>query len=87
MSEDRRVSRVKDSTVVVSVEPDARRERLVEISPTTFQISVKEPAQRNRANQRVRELLAEHFGVTLSSVQILTGARSGKKRFTVRSKA
>jgi uncharacterized protein YggU (UPF0235/DUF167 family) len=48
-----------------------------------FEIHVREEAQRNEANARVRELLAEHFGVRVADVRIRTGHRSPSKTFDV----
>ncbi|OGZ14153.1 MAG: hypothetical protein A3J08_03730 [Candidatus Lloydbacteria bacterium RIFCSPLOWO2_02_FULL_51_11] len=48
-----------------------------------LKISVREPAQRNLANTRVRELLAARFKVPLSAVRILAGHRSPRKLFSI----
>ena len=48
--------------VKVMVTPSAKKEKVEEKNGELF-ISVKEPAQRNLANKRVRELVASHFGV------------------------
>ncbi len=72
----------ESSTIVVHVTPDSRRER-IESRDGVFDISVKEPAQDNAANERVRELLAVYFGVAPKAVRFVSGARSRKKRFTV----
>ena len=51
-----------------------------------FEIYVREPALKNLANFRVRELVAKHFDATLADVQILTGHRSTKKKLCVNIK-
>ena len=48
-----------------------------------FEVYVREPAQKNLANYRVREIIAEHYGVELGDVRILTGFHSPKKRLIV----
>ena len=48
-----------------------------------LRVFVREPAQKNMANKRVRELVARHYEVAISDVQILTGHRSPKKRLKV----
>ena len=46
-------------------------------------MAVKEPAERNLANKRVRELLAGAEGARLEDVRIITGHHSPTKVFDV----
>jgi uncharacterized protein YggU (UPF0235/DUF167 family) len=69
--------------VKVKVDPGAKRERVVRENDNTFTMAVKEPAERNLANKRVRELLANAFGVTLQQVRLVTGHHSGSKIYEV----
>ncbi len=62
---------------------DARREQIEYIGEHSFSIHVREPAERNEANDRVRHLIAHHYTVPLKSVQLLTGHRGKKKSFSV----
>ncbi len=74
----------------VFVTPGARRER-VEVHPAkggeggTLAIAVREPAEGNRANERVREIVAARFGAPLGKVRILTGHRSRSKMISITS--
>ncbi|HET9641723.1 MAG TPA: DUF167 domain-containing protein [Candidatus Paceibacterota bacterium] len=68
--------------VKVFVTPGAKKET-VEQKGETLAISVREPAERNLANVRVRELVAAHLGVPLAKVRILTGHRSRGKMISV----
>ena len=65
------------------VTPAAKRERFAAVSDTEFEIAVKEPAERNLANHRVRELLAGHFGVAPGKLKLISGHRSPKKIFSI----
>ncbi|MBU6323388.1 MAG: DUF167 domain-containing protein [Patescibacteria group bacterium] len=69
--------------VRVRVTPDARRERVLEVERDTLSMQIKEPAERNLANKRVRTLVAEHFGVSEKRVSMVSGARSLTKVFSV----
>lgn len=69
--------------VKVKVVPGARRERVVRETKTAFIIDVKEPAERNLANKRVREILANAFCVELHHVHLVTGHHAGGKIYTV----
>jgi uncharacterized protein YggU (UPF0235/DUF167 family) len=66
----------------VFVTPDARREK-VEEKGGVLAISVREPASGNRANNRVREIIAERQGVPYGKVRILTGHRSRAKMISI----
>jgi len=68
--------------IKVFVTPGAKKER-VEEKGETLLVSVREPATGNRANDRVRELIALRLGKPLSSVRILTGHRSRAKMISV----
>jgi uncharacterized protein YggU (UPF0235/DUF167 family) len=67
----------------VHAHPGARKERVVRESESTFLISVKEPAERNMANGRIREILAEELGIPVTQIRLLTGHRSSSKMYSV----
>ena len=69
--------------VKVKVFPKTKKEKFVECSDNSFEIYVREPAERNMANTRVRELIARHFGVELSKVVIRTGHRARGKTLAI----
>lgn len=66
----------------VFVTPGARRES-VEEKGEMLVISVREPAMGNRANLRVREIVAERFGAPVGKVRILTGHHSRGKMLSI----
>ena len=70
--------------VKVRVVPKTKKEKITKVDDSTFEITVKEPAERNLANERVREILAEQFQVGIKSVRIVTGHHSGSKIFDVK---
>jgi uncharacterized protein YggU (UPF0235/DUF167 family) len=70
--------------IKVLVTPGAKREK-VEEKGETLVLSVREPASGNRANTRVRELIALRAGVPLNKVRILTGHRSRAKMISINS--
>lgn len=72
--------------VRATVRPAARREKLEVIRPDAFEISVREKAERNEANERVRVLLARHFRVHTKAVKIVSGQRSSRKIFEIGKK-
>lgn len=68
--------------IKVLVTPGAKREK-VEEKDETLSIAVRETARGNHANDRVRELVALHFGQPLGKVRILTGHHSRAKMICV----
>ena len=66
----------------VFVTPSAKREAVREKGEALF-VSVKEPATGNRANLRVREIIAERQKVPLGKVRVLTGHRSRVKMISI----
>ncbi|MHB8660914.1 MAG: DUF167 domain-containing protein [Minisyncoccota bacterium] len=68
--------------IKVFVTPGAKRER-VEEKGETLAISVREPASGNRANNRVREIIATRQEVPLGKVRILTGHHSRAKMISI----
>lgn len=69
--------------VKVHAIPDAKKEIIEKENDTIYQISVKEPAERNLANGRIRELLCAEFGLERGKVRMISGHRSPNKIFSV----
>ncbi len=63
----------------VRVRPGAKEESVRELSGNELEVRVSAPPQKGKANERVRELLAEHFGVSRSRVRILKGEGCRRK--------
>lgn len=69
----------------IEAEAGARKEEFVCISESRFTIKVREKAERNEANDRIRHLLAKHLGVPVKTIRIVTGHRSKHKLLAIRS--
>ncbi|MCH7597785.1 DUF167 domain-containing protein [Patescibacteria group bacterium] len=69
--------------IKVTVTPNAKKESLIEMNPKDLAICVREKTERNQANRRMCELVADHFGVSSRSVHIMTGHRARSKILTV----
>lgn len=67
----------------VHVTPKSRRELVTVKNSTTLVISVKEPAEGNRANVRVLELVAKHFKIPLGKIRIINGHHSPHKMLSL----
>lgn len=63
----------------VKVAAGVKKETFKKKNEDHFEISVGEKAERNMANTRVVELVAEYFGVAVNKVRIVNGHRSPSK--------
>lgn len=71
-------------TVVVAVKPGSSKGPLVEVADDgTLTVFVRERAIEGKATEAVVRVLAEHFGVPKSRVELVSGATSRIKRFRV----
>ena len=68
----------------VRVSPGAKRSRVVGVYGDRLKVQVRAPAERGRANQELRELLAETFRVRVMDVDIVSGATSRDKVVCIR---
>lgn len=74
----------KDSMYVrVAVYPGSKRECIEKTGEHRFAVKVKEPAERNLANQRVKELLAEVYNVGVKQVRLVAGHQNSRKIFAI----
>ena len=68
--------------VKVKVTPESKRDTLIKRG-ANIEVSVKEKAIRNLANNRAKEMVAGHFGVTTKQIRIVSGHHSPSKIFSI----
>ena len=66
-------------TIAVTVKPNAKKPAITRISENEYRASVNAAPVGGKANQLLIKLLADHFGVTKSSIEILRGRGARKK--------
>lgn len=69
--------------IKVKVIPDSKKEVVKKESDTTYRIMVKEPAERNQANLRIKELLLTELGLKKGQLRMISGHRSTSKIFSI----
>jgi len=69
--------------IKVKVVASAKKEKIDKNRQDIYMISVKEPAERNLANTRVREIIASVFNVGTKAVRIVSGHQSPSKILSV----
>ena len=57
----------------IKIKPDSKENKIVQKNDTSFIVFVKEPAEDNRANKKMIEIVADKFGIIKSKVKIVTG--------------
>jgi len=67
----------------VKVFSSAKKETFKQINEDHFEISVKEKAERNLANDRVLELFSIHYHLPMGKIRIVNGHRSPTKLLVV----
>jgi uncharacterized protein YggU (UPF0235/DUF167 family) len=69
--------------IKVRATPGAKKEKFEPEGEDTFAAAVREPAERNLANGRILDLVANHFAIPRSKVKIVTGHHSRSKIISV----
>lgn len=73
-------------TVEVWVKPGSKKGPQVQLELNgSLIVYVHEPPQDGKANQAVTKLLAKYYGVSKSSIQLISGQTSKRKRFLIDS--
>lgn len=76
---------MSEQRVRVRVTPGARKEKFEKLRDGVFVAAVREKAERNEANDRVRALIAGEYRVPVAAVRIVTGQRGANKVLTIKS--
>jgi uncharacterized protein len=67
--------------IFVKAKPRSKEERVEKIDDMHFIVSVKEPPVQGKANAAIAKALAEHFGVPVYSVKLVSGFSLREKTF------
>ena len=68
--------------VKVNVTPDSKHDTLRKVGANIL-VTVKDKAVRNLANNKAKELVANHYGITPKQIRIVSGHRSPSKIFSI----
>lgn len=69
--------------IKVRVATSVKKESFTKVDNGSFLVSVKEPAEQNRANTRALELVATHFNILPKQIRIISGHHSPSKIFSI----
>jgi uncharacterized protein len=65
--------------ISVKVKPNSKGGQIEEVGRHQLLVKVKAPAHENKANQELRERLAEYFRIPKSHISIVAGLKSKQK--------
>lgn len=71
--------------VKVRVRVGAKNEKVTKVKDKGFHIEVREKAEQNLANTRVREIIAQEYNVAIGKIRIIYGHHSPSKIISVDS--
>ncbi len=69
--------------IKVRVTAGARKEEFTKVRDDLYEVKVREKAERNMANTRVIQLVANHFSLPVGKVKILNGHQSPSKLLVI----
>lgn len=69
--------------VKVKVQASSKKEEVTQKSKDTYIIKVKEPAERNLANKRVIEIMANLLNLSTKNIKIISGHQSPSKILSI----
>ena len=69
--------------IKVKAKPRSKKEGVKQITKELYEVRVNQPPEKGRANERIKELLAEYFKVPKSKVKLVRGETSKEKIFEI----
>jgi uncharacterized protein (TIGR00251 family) len=65
--------------IYLKVIPKAAKNEIIQISEGEFKVKLNAVPEKNKANQKLVDVLAEHFGVPKSAIEIIAGKTARTK--------
>lgn len=65
--------------IKVRVSTGAKKDEVTELAPDTLVVLTRAKPERNEANRRMLELVAEHLGVEVGKIRLIHGHHSPAK--------
>lgn len=70
--------------IKVKVSPNSKEEAIIKKTEDSFEIKVREIAERGLANRAVIKILSSYFKVLPSQIKLLKGAQTRNKIFEIK---
>ena len=75
--------KIQGMYIKVHAQVGVKKESVIAVSPERYDIAVREPAERNLANARIRVLLARTLALDPKQVRLISGHQSPHKIFAI----
>ncbi len=69
--------------IKVKAKPRSKVEYVKKVEEGLYEVAVREAPEDGKANNRIAELLAQHFGVSKSKVKLIKGTSNRLKLFEI----
>lgn len=69
--------------IKVKVKPNSRENSIKQIEKDYYEIRVSVPPEKGKANEKVIELISRHLKIPKSHIELISGAASKEKIFTI----
>lgn len=66
-------TRTKNMKIIVKAKPGAKEDTIEKVDASNYIVSVKAPPRDGKANAAIIKLLATHFDISVSLVEIISG--------------
>jgi len=67
----------------IKAKAGSKKESFEKMPKDSFLVAVKEPAEGNRANKRILELVGTHLGISAKQIRIISGHHSTTKILSI----
>ena len=74
---------MKDEIITVKARAKAKIRELTVGSDGIYKIKTPQPSDKNKANEDIVEILAEHFGISRSQIELISGQTYTLKKFRI----
>lgn len=71
--------------IKVKVFPNSKKQMVAKKEEDEFEVRVKEKPERGKANQAVKDVLAEYFNVPKENIRMIRGFKSRSKIFEIKA--
>ena len=69
--------------IKIKAKPNSRENKITEITENYFEVKVTVPPEKGKANEKIRELLARHFNIPKSKIELISGESYKEKIFEI----
>jgi len=68
----------------VKVFPDSKKDEIIKKREDSFEVKVKEKPEQGRANEKVLQILSNHFRIEKNKFRLIKGGKERSKIFEIK---